>query len=419
MKFLFSARLPRRTLLVAALLMPAFVNSFAQDVPKAEGKITYSGSASSKVSKTLKKTQSPANTDSDQVGPLLSKIDVLVRDLMQSQRIPGLTLAVVNHRQIALSRAYGVADVENDVPMTREAEIRTASIAKPMTATAVMELVEQGKLDLDAPVQRYCPAFPLKTSPAGDPWPVTTRELLAHRAGMRWYQGADEERNTRHYADLNDAVKHFADGPPLFQPGTKMQYSSYGYVVVGCAIEGATHESYLDYIAQNVFDPAGMSSTMADDPQRIIPHRARGYDRGPDANKPGDLENAPFLDSSDRIPGGGFVSTAEDLVRFAAAVMSEKLVSRAMLEEMWKPTNSQDEAVGNSKAPPYGLGWGIGMLEGHRIVGHNGGQAGTSTTLKLVPDRQLAVAVMTNLEGAKLDDFAEAVLKLYLAEPQP
>jgi serine beta-lactamase-like protein LACTB, mitochondrial len=336
-----------------------------------------------------------------------AKIDSLAHELLQKQRVPGMTLAVVDHGKIVYSHAYGSIDLENNVAATPASAIRTASIAKPMTAIAAMELAQRGKLDLDAPVQQYCPAFPPKTSPDGKPWVVTTRELMSHRAGVRWYRDDSELRNAKHYANLNDAVKHFADDPLLFAPGEKMQYSSYGFVVVGCAIEGASHSTFTDFMRQAVFSPSGMTATEADNPVKLIPHRARGYEK----TKAGELENAPCFDPSDRLPGGGWLSTSEDLARFASAVMSGKLVTQEGLEEMWTPLSRNDDGSG------YGLGWAIGSLAGHRLIGHNGGQAGASTSLKLVPDRQLAVAVMTNIEGAALDEFAESVLKLFLAEP--
>ena len=221
-----------------------------------------------------------------------------------------------------------------------------------------MTLVRAGKLDLDAPVQQYCAVYPAKTSPEGKPWVITTRELLSHRAGQRWYRDDTELKNTTHYASVADAV----------------------------------------------FGPAGMTATVPDDPAKIIDHRARPYEK----TMQGNLQNAPPFDPSDRLPGGGWLSTSDDLARFAVAVMSGKLVPKADLEEMWKPLTVEDNGSG------YGLGWGIGSLDGHRIVGHDGGQVGTSTSLKLVPDSQLAVAIMTNVEGAMLDDLAESILKQYL-----
>lgn len=349
------------------------------------------------------------STPTAPVAVLPATIDTLAQDTLHRQDIPAMTLAVIDHGQIVYSRAFGRSDVENDVAATPASEIRTASIAKPMTAMAAMELVRAGKLNLDAPVQQYCPAFPAKSSPDGKPWVVTTRELLSHRAGVRWYRDDVETKNAKHYSTLSDAVRHFGDDPLLFAPGEKMQYSSYGFVVVGCAIEGASHSTFTGYMQQAVFTPAGMTATLPDDPIKLIPHRSRGYEK----TKAGALENAPFFDPSDRLPGGGWLSTSDDLAHFAATVMDGKLVPASDLEEMWKPLTVADDGSG------YGLGWAIAKFAGHRIVGHNGGQAGASTCLKLVPDRQLAVAIMTNLEGAALDELAKSILELYLRAPAP
>jgi len=334
-------------------------------------------------------------------------IDTLAQESLRGQNIPGITLAVVDRGRIVYSRAFGHSDVENSVAAITASEIRTASIAKPMTAMAAMMLAGTGKLDLDAPVQQYCPAFPAKTSPDGKPWVVTTRELMSHRAGVRWYRDDIELRNVKHYTTLSDAVHHFGDDPLLFAPGEKMQYSSYGFVVVGCAIEGASHSTFSDYMQQAVFGPSGMAATFPDDPTKIIPHRSRGYEK----TKEGTLENAPLFDPSDRLPGGGWLSTSDDLARFAATVMAGKLVALPVLEEMWKPLTVQDDGSG------YGLGWAVAKLAAHRVIGHNGGQAGSSTCLKLVPDRQLAVAIMANVEGAALDDLANSILERYLGDP--
>ncbi len=327
----------------------------------------------------------------------------MAKDTLSQKHIPGMTVAVARDGQIVFSRAYGLADVENRVAATPETELRTASIAKPMTAIAAMKLAREGKLDLDAPAQKYCPAFPAKRSPAGKDWTVTTRELMSHRAGVRWYANDTEAKNAKHFDNLNQAIAVFGNDPLLFEPGTDFRYSSYGYVVVGCAIEGASHVKFVDYMRQAVFGPAGMTVTVVDDPLKIIPHRGHGYEK----SKTGELENAPFFDPSDRLPGGGWLSTSEDLLRFAAAVMSGKLVDQETLQEMWKGLSTRED--GGS----YGLGWAISKPEEYQVVGHSGGQAGTSTILLLIPEKHLAVAAMANLEGADLDAMAREILKMY------
>ena len=131
------------------------------------------------------------------------------------------------------------------------------------------QLVDAGKLDLDAPIQKYCPAFPQKQ------WTITTRELLGHLSGIRNYKG-NEFESTKHYTTMTGGFEMFAGEPLLFEPGTKYSYSTYGFTVVGCVIEGASGEKFADYVAQHVLQPAGSTPTFIDEVFTIVPHRARG-----------------------------------------------------------------------------------------------------------------------------------------------
>src|ERR1041384_1543296 len=207
-----------------------------------------------------------------QPADLAGRVDAAVRDFQAKSQSPAITVAVAVDGKLVYSRAFGQADIENDVKATTDTLIRTGSIAKPISAAAALTLVDAGKLDLDAPVQKYCPAFPQKQ------WAVTTRQLLGHLAGVHHYTGADFA-STKHYANMSDGFELFANDPLLFEPGTKYQYSTYGYSVVGCAIEGASGEKFADYVAKHVLAPAGMTHTFIDDVYEIVPHRARGYQK--------------------------------------------------------------------------------------------------------------------------------------------
>ena len=158
-------------------------------------------------------------------------INNLVVSYVADHHVPGLSLAVIDRGHVILTQGYGLADVENNVPASADTVYRIASISKSVTATAAMKLVDAGKLDLDAPIQRYCPDFPRK------PWPITARELLSHQSGIRDYKNEEETINTRHYASINETLTQFASDPLEFEPGTRMQYTSYGYIVLGCVIE--------------------------------------------------------------------------------------------------------------------------------------------------------------------------------------
>jgi serine beta-lactamase-like protein LACTB, mitochondrial len=198
-------------------------------------------------------------------------VDTLISSYVSAHHVPGLSIAVVQHSRVVLAQGYGIADVENNVHANADTVYRIASISKSITASAVMKLVESGKIDLDVPIQKYCPAFPPK------PWPITTRELLSHQSGIRDYRNDEETVNTRHYTSIDEALRQFDKDPLEFEPGTKMQYTSYGYIVLGCVIEGASGTAYDRYMREAVFGPAQMPATRLDDVSAVIPHRAHGY----------------------------------------------------------------------------------------------------------------------------------------------
>lgn len=317
-------------------------------------------------------------------------LEQLVADAMREQQIPAVTVAMGKGDRLLYSKAFGSADLENALPATTETLIRTASIAKSISAVATMTLVESGKVNLDAPVQTYCAAFPQKQ------WPITTRELLNHTSGIRHYNPGEPE-NTRHFKWTADGFVLFAGDPLLFRPGTAYSYSTYGYSVVGCVIEGASGGRFQDYVSEHVLKPAGMTHTFVDDVFEIVPHRARGYQR-----VDGQVKNAALMDSSYKIPGGGYETSAEDLVRFALALMNGKLLKAKTVSAMWTASSVSGQ-------PGYGLGF--MLFEGGKFVTHTGGQAGTSTQLIMIPEQHFALAVLANMDGVRLKELVYAILR--------
>jgi len=311
----------------------------------------------------------------------VAQIDQIIEKARADQKLPAVSVAIALNGRTIFRKAYGFADLENNLIATPDTLFRTASIAKSMTAVGVLELEERGKLDLDAPIQRYCPQFP------GKKWPITTRELLGHLGGIRWYEGKEEE-STVHYSSTADGMIIFKNDPLVAPPGEKYSYSTYGYTAVGCVMEGASGEKYPEYMLEHVFRPSGMTHTFVDN-FAIVPHRARGYEK----DEEGNVRNAALMDSSYKIPGGGFVSNPEDLIHFADAVMEDRLLKPQTVQMMWTSLKTTD-----GKETHYGLGWAIGDLDGIFTVGHTGGQKGTSTSLLLVPSRNYASAVMINME---------------------
>lgn len=317
------------------------------------------------------------------------QLDRLAAEEMASLHEPSLAISIVNEGQLIFAKGYGVSDVENNVPATADTVYRIASLSKSLTATAAMRLVEEHMLDLDAPVQKYCPAFPTKQ------WPITVRDVLTHQSGIRHYKNDDESINTRHYTSISEALtQDFAKDPLLFEPGTKFSYTSYGYIVLGCVIEGASGMSYTTYMQQNIFAPAAMTSTRLDDVFAIIPHRARGYS----IDKDGKPQNAILLDISNKPPGSGINSSARDLGLFMVALYGGKLVTPATWNQMITPAKTRD-----GKPTIYGYGWFVGgplsTYHGLREAGHGGDVQGFASVLYAIPEKEFAVVVLSNGEN--------------------
>jgi len=331
----------------------------------------------------------------------IRQIESAVSRAMQREEVPGVTVAVAVEGAFRWSRGFGFADVENKVRAKAETVYRIASIAKPITAVAAMQLSERGELDLGTTVQTYVPSFPEK------PWPVSVRQLLGHLGGIRHYASEEEINSTRHYEDLLTPLTIFQDDPLVAEPGTVFFYSTYGYSLVGAAVEAAAGIPFMECLAENIFQPAGMSDTRADDVYALVENRARGYRLRPD----GELENSALFDTSNKIPGGGLISTARDVVRFAIAVTHGRLLSEESIAAMFTPQKLRD-----GSETEYGLGWSLGSTGHSRRVwaGHSGNQQGVSTMLLMIPEAGAAVAVMMNLEGVRADELAEAVLRILM-----
>lgn len=343
----------------------------------------------------------------------IEEISGVASDAVQTSHLPGLQVAVAKDGRI-WSAGFGKADLEQDVPATAQNLFRTASLGKWFTATAAMRLYEQGKLDLDAPIQRYCPQFPEK------PWPVTARELLSHMAGVRHNYGQNgekpvtdaekaalaaliqRERSTQYtrYTDVIAPLDTFKDDPLLFQPGTHVRYSSLGYRVLGCVLQGAAQTPFPKLMRDLVFAPAGMTSIVEDDALAVIPGRVAGYSKGPNAG----FQRAEFRDVSENLPAGGYLATASDLARFAVAFQAGRLVKPATRALMLAHPKLADgtPAPNPFGTPGYYYGMGIMVDPGEKQPAwfHTGGQAGASTLLFYFPRTGIAVALMTNIDGS-------------------
>jgi serine beta-lactamase-like protein LACTB len=332
-------------------------------------------------------TQAPAAA----TGPTTAAItpseaaDKIGHELL-ARGIPGLAVAVALDGRVIYSKGFGYADLEQRVPTWPTTKFRIGSISKPLTATALMQLVEAGKLDLDAPIQKYVPSFPDKGAK------ITPRLVAGHLAGIRHYKG-DEFLIQKHYDNVLDGLKIFEDDPLVAPPGTKFSYSSYGYNLLSAVIQSASGENFLAYMQAHVFDALGLRGTTPDQNRSIIEQRSRFYSREKDYP----LENSPYVDNSYKWAGGGFLSTAEDLVRFGSALSQPGFLRAESLALLFTPQKTLD-----GKETSYGMGWFIRKSKsGKRVFEHSGGSVGGTSQLILYPDSRVVVALVCNYDGER------------------
>jgi len=325
----------------------------------------------------------------------------LLDSLMAAGSIPGLSVAVGRGSEILWSQGLGYADLTHGVMVTPLTKFRVGSVSKPISAAALGHLIEAGALDLDAPVQDYVPTFPEKR------WPVTTRQAAGHLAGIRHYRGMENFSAVR-YRSVVAGLVVFEDDSLQSEPGVEYSYSSYGWNLVSAVVEGASGAPFLSYMDSVVFRPLGMRHTTADHTDSIVAHRTRFYVRGAD----GRVLNAPYVDNSYKWAGGGFLSTPEDLLRFAAAHARPGYLQRETLELLFAP-----QRLRSGETTGYGIGWRrYSDARGERVVGHSGGSVGGTTILTLNRDTGLIVAVVANLSNAPVGPALAARLEALFAQ---
>ena len=312
-------------------------------------------------------------------------IDDYLRAEMQKRRIPGLALAVVRDGAVVKMAGYGFANLEHDVPVTPDTVFELASVTKQFTATAIMALVEDGKLQLDDPILWHLPR-------GSETWNgITVRHLLTHTSGLPalasgfkalWAGGPRLNYTTAQLFDA--ATKDALD----FPAGDKFQYSDVGYFLLGMIVEQASGRRYREFLDERFFKPLGMASTSVLDQSRIVKHRAAGY-----TIRDGELVNIRRVVQTELPSHYGVFSSVKDLVTWDAALASGRVLKDASLVAMWTPLTRSDGSTF-----PYGFGWYVDERRGHRWISHAGI---TGTEFSRFPDDRLTVIVLTNL-GARV-----------------
>ena len=322
--------------------------------------------------------------------------------VMAANNIPGLSVAVSIEGQVVWSEGFGYANIETGTPVTPATKFRIGSVSKSLTSVAMGILIDEGRLDLDVPVQRYAPSFPEKAKGA-----ITSRLVGGHLAGIRHYRGM-ENFSSRKYLTVTDALGIFKDDTLQTPPGKAYSYSSYGWNLLSAVVEGASGEEFLPYIYGSVFGPLDMRNTLAEHMDSIIVARGAYYVRsGQGMSAP--IINAPYVDNSYKWAGGGFVSTPEDLMKFAHGLIYGDILSEDTRNTLWATQHTSDgEATG------YGIGFSDGMEMEHRVVGHGGGSVGGNAWFRMFPDDGVAMAVTTNITNGGYGRVAADIMMAFL-----
>jgi CubicO group peptidase (beta-lactamase class C family) len=314
----------------------------------------------------------------------VARMEQVVRSYVVAKEFMGSVL-VARDGKVVLSKGYGEANLEWDVPNSPSAKFRLGSITKQFTAASILLLEERGKLKVEDPVKKYMPDAPA----AWDK--VTFFHLLTHTSGIPSFTGFPDYSSTEAIATTPEKlVARFRDKPLEFQPGEKWNYSNSGYVLLGYLIEKISHQSYSQFVQENIFNPLGMKDSGYDSNSAVIPHRASGYepgDKGP--------TNAGYIDMSIPLSAGALYSTTEDLLRWEQGLMGGKLLSAASLQKMTTPFKSD-----------YAFGLGVRTANGHKVIEHGGGIEGFNTFLAYYPEDKLTVVVLANLSGRAPEDIA-------------
>lgn len=325
-----------------------------------------------------------------------AKADSHIAAYVQQNRFQGAAL-VAKGGKILLSKGYGLANEEHDIPNKPNTKFRLGSITKQFTAVSILQLQEQGKLNVQDPVSKYIPDSP-------EAWKkVTIHHLLSHTGGVPSYtSSADYGKRMRESSKPLDFIARFKEKPLDFEPGSKFNYSNSGYFLLGVIIEQVSGKSYETYLRENIFSKLDMQDSGYDWDSTILRNRAAAYDRGPD----GKYRNAPFLDMGQPYSAGSLYSTVEDLYRWDRALYTEKVISRKSLDAAWTPVLNN-----------YGYGWIMGKVAGeHRVITHGGGINGFSTAMIRLPEDDAFVAVFSNHESPDTGRIGMELARMLLGE---
>jgi CubicO group peptidase (beta-lactamase class C family) len=321
------------------------------------------------------------------------------------QSEPGAGIILLRNGQILYRGGVGLANLEHQIPIDADMPFRLASLTKPLTATAILLLEEQGQLKLTDPITRFLPDFPTGKTP------ITLEHLVTHTSGIQNYTQLPEWWAV-HRQDLNpsELIDLFQSHPKVFPPGTHWTYSNSGYVLLGAIIEEISGQSYGEFIEQQIFAPLEMQhSWYGGNVSQVIPKLVSGY------SKPAaEYVHAEYLSYTQAYAAGGLVSTVDDLAKWFSALCTGKLLSADIVKRAWEPYHLQD-----GEPVSYGYGWMLSAYNSHSMIEHNGLLPGFSTYLIGLPEEAIFAAVLSNndSQSTRPERLAFELVTLALGQP--
>ncbi len=331
----------------------------------------------------------------------VKEIKEYVQGFLKGSVVPGISIGLAIGDEITHLEGFGFADLASRRPVTPQTQFRVGSVSKTLTGVALGFLLQEKKLDLDADVRSYVPEFPDKGSP------ITLRHLAYHRSGIRHYHG-DEVLNDRHYKSVLDSLKVFAGSPLIAKPGAAWSYSTYGYVLLSAAMERIAGHPYPTLMRERILRPLQMTQTDLEAGGLSFPDQATGYEAGAD----GKPEVVPRTDLSFVWAGGGFVSTAGDLLKFARALVNGKFLRKETLDLLWTPQPGRDK----TKAT-LGIGWQVARTpKGQRLLVTGGNSIGGTAVMFVLPEEKVYLAFLTNMGNAPIRGTPRKALGILLGE---
>jgi D-alanyl-D-alanine carboxypeptidase len=301
---------------------------------------------------------------------------------------PGAAVVLVKDGRVIFRKGYGMANLELKTPMQPDMVFEIGSITKQFTSTAILMLVEQGRLSLDDDLHKYLPDYPDKGAK------ISIENLLTHTSGIKSYTSDLKWRSMwRQDMTVQQIIDITKDDALEFPPGTKWKYDNTGYILLGAIIEKVSGLSYADYVRKNIFEPLGMKHSYYGSNSAVIPGRASGYSKDG-----GSWVNATYLSMTQPYAAGSLMSSVDDLAIWDAAVSAGKLLSKASWDHAFTPYK-----LANGDDTHYGFGWSIDAYDGHSIVRHNGGIFGYVSEVARLPNDHVYVALLTNSDGHNFD----------------